>query len=525
MSEHQTAPAPERPAPSENGHRPVDVAAALAEVDRAVNRRRWPAALLGAAVGIGGTLAVLAFLDRRDTETSAEAETVTLATAPVEQRDLIEEIEWTGTLGYGEQLTVAGSGGVVTGIVAVGTTIDRGDPVAEIDAEPIVALFGDAPLWRPLADGAEGADVRLLEANLVLLGYDPDGTVDIDTTFTANTEAMVERWQTDLGVDVSGRVDPGAVVIVEGPSVVASTPEIGAAASGPLVGLVPRRTVEDVVSGAGLVADLAPVGTPIVHGTVLYTVDDIAVPALVDDDPVVAALTDQTFTDTELEQALADAGHDPDGEMTIDGTITTATVAAIERWQAATALPITGRTEPRYYAPVAADRVVGSHLTDDGTTLATASPVLTTARSRLAIAVVVEVAEADEFEVGQAVSIELADETVVDGAVTEIGPVVPAAGGQDTPTVEITIGVTDRTGEDPVEGPVTVTSAGEVITGATVVPTRALVTLAEGGFAVERVEADGSATLIGVELGTFDDGMVEVVDGDLRPGDEVVVPQ
>ena len=74
-------------------------------------------------------------------------------------------------------------------------------------------------------------------------------------------------------------------------------------------------------------------------------------------------------------------------------------------------------------------------------------------------------------------------------------------------------------------GPVTVLSIGEAIEGATVIPTRALVTLAEGGFAVEKVGDDGSTALVGVELGTFDDGVVEVVEGDLAPGDDVVVPR
>ena len=66
---------------------------------------------------------------------------------------------------------------------------------------------------------------------------------------------------------------------------------------------------------------------------------------------------------------------------------------------------------------------------------------------------------------------------------------------------------------------------GEEVRGATVVPVRALLALAEGGFAVEKV-IDGEQTrLIGVELGAFDDGMVEIVSGAIAPGDDVVVPQ
>ncbi|MEL6982622.1 MAG: hypothetical protein AAFO29_09380, partial [Actinomycetota bacterium] len=143
---------------------------------------------------------------------------------------------------------------------------------------------------------------------------------------------------------------------------------------------------------------------------------------------------------------------------------------------------------------------------------------------QLAVEVTVDVADADEFTEGQEVTVELADETTAPGVVVIVGPVVQSADPQSSPTVTIEI-VVDAEGTEPVAGPVTVLSAGEIIEGATVVPTRALISLAEGGFAVERVGPGGAAELIGIEIGTFDDGVVEVVEGDLSPGDEVVVPR
>lgn len=528
--ETSTTTAETPPAPSGNGSGPVDSVAALAALDGTAGRRRWPALLVGIAVGIGGTVAASALLDGRSEADDTEAATVELATASVEQRDLVEEIEWAGTLGYGETAAVSGSGGTITEAVAVGSTVERGDVVVTVDAQPVVALYGQTPMWRSLTEGDSGVDVLQLEANLAALGHDPDRTVDVDGTFTANTAAMVERWQEDVGLEVTGSVALGSVVIIEGPSVVSSVADVGSPASGPLAVVAPRSAVIDVVAGIdGPVTAPAAVGTAVEHGTVLFRVDDVPVVALdaamVGLDPVAAALTDPTFTEVELEQALADGGYDPEEEMTVDGVVTDATRAAIERWQGGGGLPVTGQSDPGYYLALPAGTVVGERLVDDGEDVITGGPVLTLSASRLAAEVTVDVADADEFEVGDEVTIELADETTATGVVSAVGPVVQPADPQGSPTVDIAIGVTVEPGTDPVEGPVTVISAGDVFTGATVVPTRALISLSEGGFAVEKVGPDGSTRLVGIDIGSFDDGVVEVVDGDLVPGDDVVVPR
>ena len=56
------------------------------------------------------------------------------------------------------------------------------------------------------------------------------------------------------------------------------------------------------------------------------------------------------------------------------------------------------------------------------------------------------------------------------------------------------------------------------------VPVGALLALAEGGYAVEVVAADGTTSLVGVKLGLASDetDLVEVR-GDLHEGDTVVV--
>ena len=143
--------------------------------------------------------------------------------------------------------------------------------IAEVDGEPVVVMFGETPMWRGLSSGDVGADVFQLETNLAALGYDPDQTVDIDTEFTANTALMVERWQEDIGVEITGSVDAGRVAIVAGPSSVVSTASIGSVAS-ELASVAPERSVTDVVASIdGVITGLGAVGETIEHGSVLYT--------------------------------------------------------------------------------------------------------------------------------------------------------------------------------------------------------------------------------------------------------------
>ena len=83
--------------------------------------------------------------------------------------------------------------------------------------EPVVLLYGSQPLWRTLEQGVEGRDVRQLEQNLVALGYDPDGDIEVDGEFDWATEAAVKRWQDDLGVSEEGSVDTDEAVFLPGP--------------------------------------------------------------------------------------------------------------------------------------------------------------------------------------------------------------------------------------------------------------------------------------------------------------------
>jgi multidrug efflux pump subunit AcrA (membrane-fusion protein) len=55
-----------------------------------------------------------------------------------------------------------------------------------------------------------------------------------------------------------------------------------------------------------------------------------------------------------------------------------------------------------------------------------------------------------------------------------------------------------------------------------IVPVGALLALAEGGYAVEVVDGDGTTHLVGVDIGEILDGKVEI-SGGVEVGDSVLV--
>jgi peptidoglycan hydrolase-like protein with peptidoglycan-binding domain len=195
--------------------------------------RRWVATRLGipaALIAIGISVTVVA--TGGSDASAAEADPST-ATATVARRDLVDRETFDGTLGYGDERTLTGAQqGTVTGVADEGATRTRGQVMYRVDDRPVVLLYGATPAYRTMREGDEGDDVRQLERNLVELGYDPEGAVDVDGEFDWATAEAVRDWQAALGVDETGRVELGQVVFLRGARRVASvTGTVGTTAS------------------------------------------------------------------------------------------------------------------------------------------------------------------------------------------------------------------------------------------------------------------------------------------------------
>jgi peptidoglycan hydrolase-like protein with peptidoglycan-binding domain len=173
------------------------------EVNERRGRRRravWVAGggvllVLGAAVGVWVSMG---------SDDRAPAAAGVVATARVERATLSATESWDGTVGYGAPFTVSsGAAGTVTRLLGQGERVGRGDELYRVDERPVTLLVGEVPMYRDLAIGDSGVDVRQLERNLAKLGYDGFET---DRAFTASTAEAVRAWQRKIGVEPTGRV-------------------------------------------------------------------------------------------------------------------------------------------------------------------------------------------------------------------------------------------------------------------------------------------------------------------------------
>jgi hypothetical protein len=253
------------------------------------------------------------------------------STAEVTRRDLEERAELEGALGYGEtsELTLSGAantddgddpsadpsddggGGTITGLPTVGSVVDRGQSLLEVDGEPVPLLLGDRPLWRTLGPGVEdGPDVAQLEANLVALGVVTADELTVDEAWTSATTDAVEEWQESLGLEETGSVSPGDLVFLPAAVRVVDHPTpVGGSSSGTVLevsGTTSAVTIDLEASRRELVAVDQPVEVELPDGTVLPgTVTSVAsvATAAESDDP--NASTDPTIEVTvRLDEAV-----------------------------------------------------------------------------------------------------------------------------------------------------------------------------------------------------------------------------
>jgi peptidoglycan hydrolase-like protein with peptidoglycan-binding domain len=285
----------------------------------------------------------------------------------------------------------------------------------------------------------------------------------------------------------------------------------------------------DVVysSAGGVVTWLPEEGVTVERGGSLLELNGAPVVLLYGERPSWRPLADgiDDGSDVEqLEENLVALGYDPDDELTVDQEFTEVTAGAVEDWQADLGLEETGIVDlGRVIFEEGAVRI-SRVLTEVGATVAPGAPIIETSGADREIVVMLAIDQRDLVAEDDSVVIVLPDDAETPGTITSISNIAtvdPASGDQ---VVEMTVAF-DRPADaaEFEQAVVDVEVVSEQVLDALLAPVEAVLALAEGGYAVEVVDG-GTTRLVGVELGKFADGLVEIV-GNLQEGDLVAVPR
>lgn len=262
-------------------------------------------------------------------------------------------------------------------------------------------------------------------------------------------------------------------------------------------------------------------GTLVARGDILFEVNGEPTALLIGEMPAWRHLAEGVSgPDVEqLEQNLVELGHG--AELEVDEDWETTTTAAVKAWQEAAGMVVDGRVDlgEIVFEPDAV--IVAAVEASRGASVGPGTPVLRVTGTDRVVTSSLPADRRDGVDVDDQVEVELGDGSVVTAKVTHIDTApTTAQDGSQSYVLRLKLG---EDAADATDGPVSLRLVRQTRDDVMAVPVNALLALLEGGYAVERVNADGGTELVAVEVGLFADGWVEVR-GDLAAGDEVVVP-
>jgi hypothetical protein len=476
-----------------------------------------------------GTLAVLAAATVGAVRLGASqvgepVDTADVRTAVVEQGALAAGMRLTGTLTLGQVNALSGTGtGVLTALPAPGTQVAAGQVLYEVDGRPVFLLTGPAPLWRSLRLGDTGKDVLTLKTALAALGHDVgDPSTDV---FDSATSDAVAALYTSVGQTPPAETAEGTKAVADARAAVdAAQKTVTAArktladAGGPPSPLAVAEADAAVVDAAAALEEASAAGTGVALAQARLDAATTARTAL-DAEPDVTAQR-QAVEDAVQQVAATKAALGVARAQSVGpGQVTMLDAAAVR------VESVVGRLG----GPVS-----GEVLRWTGMTTFVEAPVTASQQAALAI--------------GTTVQVRLPSGGVVDGTVTSVGTTAGTdgrsgtdgddgsgaggggagdGGGSATGAAKpvLRVDVVDQAAVAPLAGSaVTVEVSTDVAQDALIVPVTALLALAEGGYAVERVTDEGDVQLVAGKVGLIAEARVQVTGDGLEPGVRVRIP-
>jgi multidrug efflux system membrane fusion protein len=278
----------------------------------------------------------------------------------------------------------------------------------------------------------------------------------------------------------------------------------------------------------GTLTWIAPVGSTVERGEVLFKVDERPVVALYGSLPLYRALRVGTKGRDvrQLERNLAALGY---AGFTVDDTYTAATAPAVRAWQVSLGVPATGTVAPGQVVFTPGPIRIAGHAarvgdTTGGESVQGGTSVLSYTGTTRLVTADLEVADRPLALQGRTVKLTVPGASVVQGKISDVGTVASAPSNQseagaaaDTTgsaasdaTIRVTVTIANQKALGLLDAaPVDVDFVSAQRKDALAVPVTALLALTQGGYGVQIV--DGATTrIVAVKTGMFAAGQVEI---------------
>jgi hypothetical protein len=480
----------------------------------------------GAIVVAAGVLAAvgLPLLTAAPPAAAPPAEPV--STVEVTRGTLADTKTVTGTLSYGElsalRPSLADDSAMVTWIAPVGSTVERGEPLYNLDGQPAILFYGSVPQHRTLR-------------------FEPDALapvwVELETAETAVEAAeLTLRLEEARLSDAEARAADANSRLEDALSSAPSTPEFNQLAGAVSAGVARIARVRELSA-----AELAPTIEIVAAEAELAAARatfDAAIRALREDlsaaglDAVtvrVAVAEAEVKRDelrSRLEALVARASDDADVAQLAENLAALGNegplAEQIRTWQRAAGLPVTGIVCPSQLVIAEGPAHIAQHAASIGETLVASPPdrgtILDYSSTEKLVTVPLSVGDQALAPVGRTVTVTLPDDAEVAGTISEVGSVVTDG------AIEVTITIADQAALGGLEvASVDVEFVSDSRDDVLSVPIAALLARPKGGFAVE-VVTGGTSVLVPVDTGLFAAGQVEIAGEGIAEGMAVGVP-
>ena len=503
------------------------------------------------------------YFGSQNTASLSTQKTLELTTVKISKGDLAKKEEYNGTLSQVDKAVLNSSiTGVITYLPEEGTVINYGQVLYAVDNKPVILLEGSTPFYRTLdLTSDEGPDIKQVEEALISLGYAEEGFI-ADEKFDETTSSMLNRLYIDYKIETKSEITPSEQVAINAKKDSIEVIEDTISSGGTTIVQVndKKKKLDDAKESA-------------TEESAAWKAADISIKA---SEESITLLRDETNPETKEKKAAGTLdGEIEDLEQSIEkqkrikaleegkeSGIDATEALAIETAQKAyddaleaynegidqeaelakakeelKDLELTAKSEtfsPTNAYASSTPLIVGSYINKVGGAVTINGQMYNVSSTGIEVLFWLPAADQDTVALGENVEIELPTDERTDTTIKFIDQVVTET--QAGNFIQVKLDVTNPEEIDIYDqAPVKVFVTTEVSQGVLYVPVNALIALAEGGYALEIYngeletevfsgESGVDTTYVGVEIGVFTDGYVEIV-GNISEGQLVIVPR